>query len=122
MRPRQLLPFLPLALAVFFGCSSNNKGKIEGTNWSSKVVTVKGKTAPAGMMKLEFRQDGTLTVTGPTGAYTGTYSLGFGDAVTFKLDRELSGSKTHAEKIAINGDELTLTDSDGTRIPFERAK
>ena len=50
--------------------------------------------------------------------YSGRYSLGFGDTVTFELDRELAGSKTHVETAIINGDRLTLVDSDGTSLSF----
>jgi hypothetical protein len=116
-----LLPFIVLVLGVT-GCSSNNKGKIEGTKWSSNPTTVKGQPIPAGALRLEFTTDGKLTyVAGPM-TFTGTYSLGGGDTVTFHLTQDLAGRKTHAEKISISGTTLTMTDSDGTSLSFSQVK
>jgi hypothetical protein len=118
------LAFLPLAALVLglTGCSSNNKGKIEGTKWNSNATNVKGKQIPAGMLRLEFTSDGKLTYNAGPVAFTGTYSLGGGDTVTFHLDQDLAGRKTHSEKITISGETLTMTDSDGTSIPFTKVK
>ena len=52
--------------------------------------------------------------------YNGTYSLGMGDNVSFNFDQELEGRKTHVEKIRIDGDKLTMTDSDGTQVAFKK--
>ncbi len=104
------------------GCASANKGKIEGTKWSSKAATVKGKSIPAGALGLEFRSDGGLVYRIGPQTLSGTSALGGGDTVTFRLNQELAGRKTHAEKIAIGEDQLTLTDSDGAHLIFERAK
>jgi len=52
---------------------------------------------------------------------TGTYTLGAMNTVVFNFDRELSGMKQHAEKISIQGDTLTMTDSDGTQISFSKS-
>jgi hypothetical protein len=114
---------MPLFAVLFVvGCSSNNTGKIEGTKWSSLAGTVKGQPIPAGILQLEFRADGGLTYRAGPQTFTGTYSLGGGDAVTFNLDQELAGRKSHREKIVINGDNLTMTDSDGTAISFQKVK
>jgi hypothetical protein len=108
------------AFLMSVGCSSNNKGKIEGTKWSSLASTVKGTPLAAGMLRLEFATDGKVSyVVGPQ-TFTGTYSLGAGDTVTLHLDQDLGGSKTHAEKIVIAGDKLTMTDTDGTQLSFEK--
>ena len=40
--------------------ASANKGKIEGTKWSSVEATVKGTKIAAGLLKLEFGKDGKL--------------------------------------------------------------
>jgi hypothetical protein len=110
------------------GCDSENKGKIEGTKWSSNAGTIKGQQLSAGQIVLEFNKDGSmeLSVTDQTGnnrkAYPGNYTLGIGDIVVFHLDKELSGMKTHAEHISIKNGELTMTDSDGTRGVFSRRK
>src|SRR5262249_10843580 len=58
---------------------------------------------------------------GPT-SYSGTYSLGWGDTVTFHLNQDLGGRKVHAEKIVIDSDKLTMTDTDGTQVTFQKEK
>ncbi len=124
----RLTPAVGVVVAALFcslGCNSNNKGKIEGTKWTSLATTmnVKGKgmvPIPADAAALEFKKDGKLVYTiGPT-AYTGTYSLGWGDTVTLRFDQELEGRKNHSEKITISGGTLTMTDSDGTSVPFKQ--
>lgn len=110
------------AVLCLCGCSSSNKGKIEGTKWMSLASTVKGQSLPAGVLQLEFGSDGSLVYKAGPQTFTGKYSLGMGDTVTLKLDQELSGSKNHAEKIVIDGDNLTMTDPDGTAVTFERAR
>ena len=113
---------LVAALVCSVGCNSKNKGKIEGTKWSSEAATVKGNVLPVGALKLDFGSDGRLAYkAGPT-TYTGTYSLGFGDTVTLNLDQDLAGRKKHAEKVTINGDRLTMTDSDGTSLTFTKVQ
>ena len=123
MRPSHALRVACIAtLLLACGCSSSNKGKIEGTKWSSKAATVQGKAVPAGALQLDFQSDGKLVYKIGAENHTGTYSLGMGPTVTLNFDTELSGRKTHAEKIVINGDELTMTDSDGTQLPFQKVK
>ena len=112
---------LVAVLALATGCSSN-KGKIEGTKWTSQAATVKGKPVIAGFVQLEFTKDDKVTLKRDTDTFTGSYSLGMSSTVTLHLDQELSGSKIHAEKIVITGDTLTMTDYDGTQISFQRAK
>lgn len=107
------------------GCSSSNKGKIEGTKWTSLAtkMNVKGKgmtDIPADLLKLEFTKDGRVTYTIGPMTVSGTYSLGMGDLVTLKFDQELEGRKTHTERVKISGDTLTMTDSDGTAVSFKR--
>jgi hypothetical protein len=102
------------------GCSSNLKGKIEGTKWSSDAMNVKGNVLPAGVLKLEFSKTGKLIyTTGPT-VHDGTYSLGIGDRVTFHMNQDLGGSKTHMQTIKIAGNKLTLIDGDGTSGTFSK--
>jgi hypothetical protein len=114
-----------VALLSSLGCGSNNKGKIEGTKWSSLATTMNVKnqgmqTIPAGALTLEFSSDYKLVYRAGPMTMTGTYSLGMGDYVTLKLDKELDGRKTHTEKVVISGDRLTMTDSDGTALTFEK--
>jgi hypothetical protein len=111
---------LGLVVLLFTGCESNNKGKIEGTKWSSDAATVKGSQIPAGALQLEFKSDGGFTYTVIGNPLTGKYSLGTGDNVTLTFDKELDGRKSHTEKVAINGDKLTMTDSDGTAVTFTK--
>jgi hypothetical protein len=111
-----------VALVCAAGCDSNNKGKIEGTKWSSQAGTIAGKQIPAGALSLEFASDGHLTYkAGPT-TYTGAYSLGSGDTVTLTFDQAVAGRKRHAQKIVLNGDQLTSSDTDGTSLTFEKVK
>ena len=128
MRPPSLSRIVLLPAILFIcGCSSN-QGKIESTRWTSLAAEVKGQTLPAGALQLAFGGDSKVVVHAfaPTGgsptSYRGTYSLGIGDAVTLSLDRELAGSKTHVETIVIEGDRLTMTDSDGTKMIFTKMK
>ena len=51
------------ALLLVCGCSSNNKGKLAGTKWTSVASTVKGVPFPAGTLQLEFGSDGSLVYT-----------------------------------------------------------
>ena len=115
---------LPLMAIVLFltGCSSNNKGKIEGTKWSSNATTVKGQPLVAGALALEFAADGKLVYQAGPARFTGTYSLGGGDTVTFNLDQDLAGRKKHVEKITITDNSLTMRDSDGTSLTFSKVK
>lgn len=101
---------------------SNNKGKIEGTKWSSEAATIKGNTIPAGSLTLEFTKDGKVTYTAGPSIFTGTYTLNPGDEVVLKLDQELAGSKKHVEKVVIKDDKLTMSDKDGTSLTFEKVK
>ena len=108
-----------LTVVFLLGCSSN-KGKIEGTKWSSDAGMHEGQSVPAGKLKFEFRRDGSLVyVAGPL-TLTGKYSLGMGDRVTLNLDQELAGTKQHVEKVVIANDKLTMTDGDGTSITFSK--
>jgi hypothetical protein len=111
---------LLLLIMLMTGCSSKNKGKIEGTTWSSQATSVKGTPIPEGFVKLVFGADGSLTYRMGPLTYKGKYSLGMGDNVTMTFDQELEGKKTHVEKISINGDQLTMTDSDGTQVQFKK--
>lgn len=103
--------------------ASKNKGKIEGTKWSSIASKIKGMDLPAGVLKLDFSKDGKLVYEAGPVKFTGTYTLGKGAQVTFVLDRDLGGKgKTHTEKVVIEDDRLTMTDADGTSMVFEKAK
>jgi len=123
MNRRIFCCFALLSTVLFsIGCSSNNKGKLEGTKWSSLATTVNGMPVPAGTLKLEFGADKSLVYRTSIGTFNGTYSLGMGDNVTLKLDRDLAGRRNHTEKITVNGDRLAMRDSDGTSVTFERMK
>ena len=122
MRSRTVPYLVLLVLALpAVGCSSNNKGKIEGTSWTSQAATVKGKPLPAGVLQLEFYGDGKLVYRAGPQTMTGKYSLGWGDYITMNLDQELAGRKTHRQKVIISNGELTMVDSDGTQMTFSKA-
>jgi hypothetical protein len=110
------------ALLLMAGCSSKNKGKIEGTKWSSLVATAKGTTIPAGFLQLTFGKDGSLSYQVGPQNFSGTYSLGMGTNVTLNFNQDVVGRKKHVEKIAISGNQLTMTDSDGTQVSFQQVK
>ena len=112
------MPIVLLVLVV--GCSSN-RGKLEGTRWTSEETSVRGHHQPAGYRTLEFKDDGTLVyqLKGQATA-TGRWSLSPGSNVVFRFDKPLLGRKVLTEKIVLAGDTLTLTDSDGTSVTFTR--
>ncbi len=110
---------LAAALVVAVGCSEN-KGKIEGTNWISLETTLKGETLPPGARQMQFNKDGQMLFVVAGKIYKGFYSLGMGPAVTFTLDQELEGRKIYPQKIVIDGKQLTLTNSDGSAMMFQR--
>jgi hypothetical protein len=123
MRHKNSLRFALLATIILCsGCMSKNKGKIEGTSWSSMAASVKGISVPPGAAKLEFGVNGKLIYVTPIQTFTGTYSLGMGDYVTLNLDQELAGRKSHAEHVNIIGNQLTMRDSDGTEVVFNKTR
>jgi hypothetical protein len=121
---RTHLPRLALAALLLWslGCSSSNKGRIEGTKWTSLAATVKGEALPAGARSLEFRKDGKMVYTVGSQPCNGTYALGLGPTVTFNLENEVDGRKIHPQKIVLDGDQLTMTDPDGSAVTFQRVQ
>jgi hypothetical protein len=127
-RLARLLVVVPLLCLT--GCTSENKGKIEGTKWRSEAGNVfaknsnplNGKTVflPAGYMELDFHQDGSLFYIIAGKLHSGTYALGLGNIVVLHLDEPVAGLKMHSEKITIEGRRLTMTDTDGTSLKFQK--
>ncbi len=111
-----LLVLLPLTA----GCQSNNKGKLEGTSWTSDPGKVKGTPVPEGFLKVNFLADGHLVLRGGGKHFNGTYSLGPGHMVSMHLDKELAGSTSFMETIVVEGKRMTMTDLDGTEIAFQQ--
>ena len=109
-----------MAVVLACGCASNNKGKIEGTKWSSDRSTIKGKFIPAGTLFLEFRKDGTLACWADRVQLSGTYSLGWGDIVTLHFNQSLWNQKNYTESIVIKKDCMTMTDMDGLKMTFRK--
>jgi hypothetical protein len=99
--------------------NSNNAGKIEGTKWRSLRGFVKGQDIPAGTLRLEFNRDGSLVYHTPMGEFRGTYTLDPGDTVVWNFTRELGGSRRHQQTCIINGNRMTVKDTDGTTLDFE---
>ena len=97
------------------------KGKIEGTEWKSRKASIKGAELPAGTLTLKFGKDMSLVYTaGPVQKWTGKYELLAGDQVRLLTEQELGGRKDNIEKIVIEKDLLTMTDTDGTELGFDR--
>ena len=122
---RTFLPLtvlLPLVFAA--GCLSENRGKIEGTRWRSLTGTVQSQgrqlRVPDGFMELHFHKDGSLYYIVRGRIHTGKYSLGAGKAVTLYLDEAVAGMKVHTETVVVEGERLTMTDTDGTELSFRR--
>ncbi|WP_029631643.1 hypothetical protein [Zavarzinella formosa] len=108
------------AVLLVAGCSSNNKGKIEGTKWTSQVSSGNARMIPAGFLTLEFKADGKFTKTTPDGNITGRYDLGSGDTVMLSLDQPVDGFQKLRSKFIIDGTSMTMLDPDGTAISFTR--
>jgi len=121
MRPSQFLG-LGVLLLVFgaCGCTSNNKGKIEGTRWTSVQGVAKGLTIHEGAVFLDFRKDGKLLGHFGGQELTGRYELGMGATVTLHLDKALPNGKIHTEKVVIEGKTMTMPDPDGTKLTFPK--
>jgi hypothetical protein len=121
MRASPVIQFVLFASVLSLcGCASNNKGKIEGTKWSSLRATKENASLPAGTLKMEFHSDGKLVYQLSRQTYLGTYSLGSGDSVTMTFERAVSGRKSHTGKIKIVDNQMTVTESDGSSILFEK--
>jgi hypothetical protein len=122
MRPARIACAFALAAvcAGLAGCSSNNKGKIEGTTWTCRDQLANGKPVTAGSREFEFKADGGLVMLDNGVTYTGTYSLGSGDHVTFHFDKPYEGGKKHVRTIQINGDEMDLIEPSGMTVKFKK--
>src|SRR5262249_60759149 len=121
VRPVQLVQgAVLLALLCSVGCSSNNKGKIEGTKWTSVAATIQGKQRAEGELTLEVGDNNKVVYKVGPRTVTGTYSLGSGDKVTLNLDKELGARKEHAVKIRVEGDTLQMKEMEGTEITFKK--
>jgi uncharacterized protein (TIGR03066 family) len=114
MRPAAIRIAVLALLALAAGCASHNKDKLVG-KWEAKNRV------------LEFKSDQTLTydltdASGQERNLTGKYECNAGYFVTLKFDQKLNDRKQHVEKIVVEDDQLTMTDSDGTSVTFTRAK
>ena len=111
---------LAVVCVALAGCSSNNKGKIEGTKWVSISQKVNGQQLAEGALALEFKSDGGLVYKAGPNTYTGKYTLGSGDRVNMHLDQELGGRKSHHQTVKVNGSEMDVIDWDGTSAKFKK--
>ena len=112
---------LLLVCVVALGCkSSNNRGKVEGTKWSSLAQTVHGEQKPNGYYTLEFAADKTFTYQCENFKLTGSYKLGQGDEVTMHYDGLKAGKRSQLETVRVRGEELEITDTDGTVRRFRK--
>src|SRR5260370_20613609 len=128
MRGKAVVGLLIVALALAaVGCDPTNKGKIEGTKWSSNEGTIRGQKLSSGKIVLEFFKGGNMSFSGtdPKGnykVYSGRYTFGMGSIVVLDFDQELAGRTTHTEWISVSKGELTMSDADGTSLVFSRLK
>jgi len=109
---------------------SNNKGKLEGTKWSSKAFSIPGPNntmveVEAGMVTVEFKGDMSFTMdaTLPSGKdnISGKYSFGPGDKVNLEPDKASKGTpKKLTVEVAVKGDEMTLSGLGTTSLAFVR--
>lgn len=105
------------------GCSSNNKGKLEGTAWKSLAIPaddVDDEAVPAGAIRIQFTKGGIVYLRGPRGNWQGKYTLGGGDWITIHLDRELDGAKIRNERVIIQGNQMIMIGEDGNATTFEQ--
>jgi hypothetical protein len=76
-----------------------------------------------GSLQWEFGTDGTMVWRAAGVAVLNVkYSLGSGETINFTFDQPINGAKKATSKISINGDTLTATDPDGTKMTMERIK
>ncbi len=108
------------SLLPICGCESNNKGKLEGTKWTSMGGKIKGVEYTTGTAFVEFQRNGKFTFRFGDRTHTGTYSFGMGDAVIMTFDKPLPTGKTHRESITLKEDRLTMMDPDGTKMTFSK--
>jgi hypothetical protein len=110
------------SLVCAAGCASENKGKIEGTKWRSCASTVKGQALSEGFLRLHFKADGGILYRAGAKTLTGTYKLGSGKTVVMNMNSGSGGTERLSETVEISGGRLTMTDSDGTVIAFNKDK
>jgi hypothetical protein len=104
-------------LFPFWSC--HNDGLIQDTKWSNIKQTLDGQEIPEGIISLTFTADGSLEFVAGPELYKGTYKLSSGHNVILNLDKPLSGSKTHHERIEIHGNSMKMIDSDGKSLTFK---
>ncbi len=130
MRRTTIVRLFVLPLIGAAGCVSENKNKLEGTMWSSEpnrvtraasnLHPVQSVNLPAGFLELHFHKDGSLFYILQGTLYNGKYVLGMGNTVVFHLEKPVAGLKTHSEKIVLDGNRLTMIDTDGTTLTFRK--
>jgi hypothetical protein len=102
------------------GSGSSLKGKIEG-KWAALAGSFRGKKVAAGEIKLELEPSGAFVFHDGADALNGKYSLA-DDTITFNFDGEFRGQKTLTEKASVTTELLTITDSDGSSLGFDKWK
>src|SRR5260370_35341866 len=101
MRGKAVVGLLIVALALAaVGCDPTNKGKIEGTKWSSNEGTIRGQKLSSGKIVLEFFKGGNMSFSGPDPKgnyklYSGRYPFAMGTIVVLDFAQQLPGRTTH---------------------------
>src|SRR5262249_18267162 len=103
---------LLVALLFIPACSSNDRWQLHG-RWIST------ETSPS--CAIRFDANGVVTILPASGEeIRGRYTLLAGDYVDIELNQAWSGSMRHREKVTLTGSILTLHDSDGNTLRFQR--
>jgi hypothetical protein len=122
--PRLLLFAVALMALGFAGCDeqSHNEGKIEGTSWANEPYKYRGKSIPAGGLRLEFGVDDSVTYRIADRVFVGKYRLKGRWSVHFTFDKHAFGKENLKAVFRIDGDKATLLDWAGTKIPYSRVR
>lgn len=109
-------------LCSLVGCSSsNNKGKIEGTTWTSLPQLVQGQPAADGFLSISFGADRTFSYKIGDSTLTGKYSIGSGDKVTLFYDKPVAKKTKHVHTFKVREQELEMTDEEGNVRKFRKS-
>ncbi len=101
-------------------CSSQNRGKIEGTKWTNLAADVHNNPVPRDLIQIEFFPDGKLRYVIDQKEHGGSYSFGTRHYVFFRLDPPVEMISGYWEEVLLADRRLTLKDASGTALVFER--
>jgi hypothetical protein len=104
------LSWVILGLVLTAGCSSKSAETFAGTRWHAATDR-----------ELTFHENHVLTYVTGGKPRAGRYFLNATpNTVTITMDQGFAGSAKQAEQARIDGDTLTMEDTDGTTLTFRR--